>query len=771
MPASDSQPLKWSASLKVAPSSRTPQLSGDKVLLPPSALEELLQAAPVVVSDPNGSRALTSTFDPFNPHTYAAERAARAQAEDRQHQLPHPLTFRLVNPDNGNAIYAGIREFSANDHEVALSPALREALDIRYEKAEHKGVDTPMEDGIPEAEEDVLPRIAVHFQQLPKGTFVKLRPLEAGYDVDDWKALLEQHLRNNYTTLTRGTILVVPGGRDKTGKREEFQFLVDSFKPEGDAICVVDTDLEVDIEALSEEQARETLKKIFEKRQRQESSEGGQLTLFRPEHGQVVDGEYVDYEVPSWDRSQGVEIELGVDDDTADIDVLVSPYSPRQRVRPREDEYVFAEMASRYPKRIRIQPKNVELEDAEALWVSVHAFAPAEAEATARPYTIRVGPFDPTSVETDTDSKTNEAPPRPDDVQCKNCLQWVPKARLILHENFCLRNNILCPQGCGHVFQKSSDEWKTHWHCPHDTFYGNTALSHSKHNYQYHTEQTCLACDRKFPSLPMLAAHRTSVCPGKLILCQFCHLEVPQEGDPDTVNAEAIISGLTPHELADGARTTECHRCGKIVRLRDMRIHLANHELEKKNRPPPRVCRNVFCGRTLDGVSKTGDTRSGTRRGNGPGNDIGLCSVCFGPLYVAMYDPDGKALKRRVERKYLMQLLTGCGKAWCRNEYCKTGRKNLGMSDGETIATKDVIPMVKPFVDGVLDKDYKTPLHLCTDEGNQKRRVLAEHMPAERDLKGRSYGFEWCVAAMEAESGDLGRAREWLANWAPAMED
>ena len=33
--------------------------------------------------------------------------------------------------------------------------------------------------------------VTVHSKQLPKGTFVKLRPLEAGYDPEDWKALLE----------------------------------------------------------------------------------------------------------------------------------------------------------------------------------------------------------------------------------------------------------------------------------------------------------------------------------------------------------------------------------------------------------------------------------------------------------------------------------------------------------------------------------------------------------------------------------------------------
>ena len=53
-------------------------------------------------------------------------------------------------------------------------------------------------------------------------------------------------MRENYTTLTNGEILTVRGS-----KTEEFRFLIDKFEPEGDGICVVDTDLEVDIEALN----------------------------------------------------------------------------------------------------------------------------------------------------------------------------------------------------------------------------------------------------------------------------------------------------------------------------------------------------------------------------------------------------------------------------------------------------------------------------------------------------------------------------------------
>lgn len=771
--------LKWSASFAIAPTLRTVKLQGDKLLLPPSALEQLLAAAPTVVSDP--LHPVTSTFDPFNPYTFAAERQARSQFQERSQVLPHPLTFRLVNPENGRVTYAGIREFSAEDGEVVLSESLRESLGVKptpvpsREPSPENDEDTEMANGETAlAIEKSFGRITVVAKQLAKGTYVKLRPLEAGYDPADWKSLLEQYLRSNYTTLTNQEVLVVLGGRGIGGKKDEFRFLVDGFKPEGEAICIVDTDLEVDIEPLNEEQARETLKRIVAKSQRapgtdQGSSVGGRLDFLKSQSGQVLDGDYVDFEVPSWDRTQGIEIELSGVDEVEEVDLYVSPHAPRQRAHPREDEYTFADTSSRYPKRMRIQPTNVELGDAEALWVSIHAYKSSESVEENAPspkqFTIRVIPFDPSNDRATEETSAADEAHNAGDVQCKNCSQWVPERTLMLHENFCLRNNILCPQGCGQVFQKLSPEYQNHWHCPHDTSYGNTPVGLEKHNHQSHTPQTCANCDRTYSSLKTLASHRTSVCPGKLILCQFCHLEVPQEGDPDSPNPEAMLANLTPHELIDGGRTTECHLCNKIVRLRDMRVHLANHEHEKKNRPSPRICRNLLCGRTLDGTSHSGDTRAGTRIGNGPGNDIGLCSNCFGPLYVSMYDPEKKALRRRVERRYLQQLVTGCGKSFCKNMYCKNGRKNTGIEGNVTM--KDALPMVKPFLEGLMGED--TPLHFCVDEGSQKKRGVAEMLAAERDLKGRSYGFEWCVAALEAEGGDIDKARTWLKGWAPVV--
>ncbi|OAL49385.1 ubiquitin fusion degradation protein-like protein [Pyrenochaeta sp. DS3sAY3a] len=782
--SSETEPadLKWSAQYTLAQPTRNTSLPGDKILLPPSALEQLLAAAPVVAVD--SDRPHITAFDPFNPYTFNAERQARAQFQDRHQQLPHPLTFRLVNPNNGRVVHAGIREFSAEEGDVVLSSFLREALGIeaqstgssRRESPDgHKDEDTVMSNGVEQLAVNgtAATTITVHAQQLPKGTFVKLRPLEAGYDPEDWKSLLEEHLRSNFTTLTNGEVLVVYGGRGPGGKREEFRFLVDGFKPEGDGICVVDTDLEVDIEALNEEQARETLNRIAAKRQRapgttEGSSVGGIIDLFKAQDGQVLDGEYVDYELQSWDRSQGLEISLSEVEDDDEIDIFVSPFSSRQRIRPREDEHVFADLSSRYPKRIRLQATNAELDEAESIYISVHAYPSAAASSTPKPFRLKVSVLDLKSSLNADDIGDTERAHNPDEVQCKNCTQWVPKGSLFLHENFCLRNNILCPQGCGQVFQKRSPAFQNHWHCPHDTFTGNTPLSRAKHDALYHTDQTCTFCGLAFPSIPTLSHHRTTACPGKLILCRFCHLQVPQEGDPtEPPSSELLLSGLTPHELADGGRTTECHLCNKIVRYRDMDTHMRHHDLERLSRPPPRMCRNVNCGRTQDGVNKMGDTRAGTRKGQGPGNDIGLCSVCFGPLYVSLHDPEGKALRRRIERRYLSQLLTGCGKAWCRNEYCRTGRKNLGQGD-QSVPTKDAIPLVKPFLQGMDGSGYTTPLHFCVDERSQKSRTLSEMVSAEKGIEGKGgYGQEWCIAALEAEGGDLDRARNWLKGWAP----
>ena len=727
----------------------------------------------------------TSSFDPFNPHSFAAERQARELLVERQQNLPHPLTFRLVNPHNGRIIYAGIREFSAPESTIGLSSFVREALGI-VDGATVASASTALptdatlsnhHDGPPP-----LARLTIHVQTLPKGTFVKLRPLEAGYDAEDWKALLEQHLRNTFTTLTNGEEISVPAGK------EVFRFLVDGLKPNEDAVSLVDTDLEVDIEALSEEQARETLQILAQKSQRAPgtkdgSSAGGKIGLNSNETGQVRPAEYVDYIIQEWDRKEDLEIDLTSLDDERDIDLFVTPFGQHHRQKPREDIHVFSDMSSRPAKRIKVRHTNIELENAESLWISVRGWAETEDHMSMdnlpTQYNLRVSTTNLAFAADEDTSMTEAATVSPDEEKCSNCHQLVPTRTMFLHQNFCLRNNVLCPH-CQNVFQKSSSDWTNHWHCSHDNAYGNTLFSKVKHDKLMHTTHPCPSCEYRSPNMPDLAHHRTTVCPGKLILCQFCHLQVPQQGseDPSLDSAEVLLTGLSPHELSDGARTTECHLCSKIIRLRDMVTHLKHHDLQRLSRAKPRICKNINCGRTIDGVSKSGEIKQHTLR-----NDIGLCDTCFGPLYVSQYDPDGKALRRRLERKYLTQLLTGCNQSWCRNELCKTGRKHLVLDDDNTGTSKTAMTMIRPLLENL--GGVKALAYLCTDEASQRRRTIAEILAQEdsavegtakgkgREAKTIEGGFEleWCVAALEVEGGDLDKARAWLKGFAPTKSE
>lgn len=748
--------LRWSAFYHVVASTEKAArgLEGDKIRLPQSALEDLLSESAKQTSN------LGSAYDPSNPYI----RSSRPEYSDSLAgfvgQLPNPLMFRLVNPNNGSMVYAGIREFSAEPGEVALSQYLRAALDVQETETDLE--QNPMD--LAEAQvSKPRPQIRVEAKILPKGTYVRLRPLEAGYNPDDWKALLERHMRGAFTTLTKNTVLSVRGVKGET-----FEFLVDKFKPEGDGICVVDTDLQVDIEALNEEQARETVRQIMAKAQRAPgtadgSSVGGPIDIWKPVQGQILQGEYVDYELASWDKSRDLEIGLSGIQDGDEIDLFISPISARSRVPPRDSEHVFGDLSTpeQGNKEIILSARNAELDGADGLRISVHAYSATDEVSTTSPrhFTLRAKAVLDDGPAHDGE---NAQEPSADEEQCKNCLQWVPKRTMILHENFCLRNNIVCPQ-CKSVFQKRSLEWQNHWHCDFGDGHGSSAESKAKHDAIFHTPHPCPNCgpEQTFPSLPLLARHRTTVCPSKLILCQFCHLEVPQEGDPTdpASEAETAITGLTPHERVDGTRTTDCHLCGKIIRLRDMPAHIANHELDKKYREAPAICRDKLCGRTLDGVGPRGQVGAGTRMGQGPGNDLGLCSICFSPLYASMHDPEGKALRRRIERRYLTQLMTGCGKKWCANEWCKTGRKNLGLEPKATAAA-GLMAETKPLV---LDVDNKSkPMVFCVDEGGQKRRMVADVLATEG-----VWDLEWCVAAAEAEGPNMDRVREWLRNWAP----
>ncbi|KAI9031910.1 ubiquitin fusion degradation protein UFD1-domain-containing protein [Phycomyces nitens] len=134
--------LQWSNQYPIQQS--TSFNDGDKIILPASALQELLLAG--------------------------------------NNQLPSPLTFQLRNPLNNATIHSGVKEFSNLTNQIQLPTWMAQSLDLADQG-----------------------NVLISFKPLPKGTWTRLRPLSADYlEITDYRAALESHLRSHYTTLTTG---------------------------------------------------------------------------------------------------------------------------------------------------------------------------------------------------------------------------------------------------------------------------------------------------------------------------------------------------------------------------------------------------------------------------------------------------------------------------------------------------------------------------------------------------------------------------------------
>ncbi|KAK6525596.1 hypothetical protein TWF281_010652 [Arthrobotrys megalospora] len=736
-------PLTWSSTFHLSPSPPPPSLTGDKLLLPQAALETLLEAASQ--SAANHLQSSSANHDPAS-WDYIPPHEALARRNDARQQLPHPLTFRVTNLVTGRIAYAGIREFSADEGTIVLSNFLRECLALPSLELQGEQYGAELDDA----------SIKVEAVNIPKGTFARLRPLDAGYE-EDWKSVLENHLQKNFTTLVVNNILAVPRLPHQSGK--DFKFLIDQVKPEGsEAICIVDTDLEVDIEPLNEEQAKESLRQR-ELRKKAESSSGGQINIDGPKEGTISDGNFVRFNLKTWNRSKPISINVPEEN----VDVLVS--TDTIQGYPKLEEWTWARFDGSKP--IIILPDDPTIISAKELRISLQVYEQTLIDTNSKkpmppPTNFLLSITQSLQSDSEDEEMTDTTP---DTETCSNCKRSIPKRSMMLHQNFCFRNNILCPHGCGQVFKRGTET--DHWHCTECKSYGlNTPdrNTYNKHMDIAHTARRCTSCDYSAGSLAELSSHKTTTCPNKLILCRFCHLIVPQEED---TNFTAAITGLAPHENSCGGRTTNCHICERIVQLKNMDVHLKNHDLERKSKPLPRICRNVNCARTKTFEGPTD-------------NQLGLCTVCFGPLYSSAYDPTGQALARRAELRYLTQLLKGCGKSWCTNEMCKTGRANM-KPPLPPVPSKEATAMVKPLVtkEGLQAGYYSHPLHFCVDESLSKRKHLAEMLSLADDSQGKGgWAIEWCTKALEVvaheatdELESLNKAREWLEKFAVRRDE
>ncbi|KAK7205419.1 ubiquitin fusion degradation protein UFD1-domain-containing protein [Myxozyma melibiosi] len=604
--------------------------------------------------------------------------------------LPSPLTFRLTNPATNAATHCGVREFSAPDGTVYISQQLASSLGLSAKQlAEAAAV---ADSGEPWDLDAPPPSLIVSRHDLPKGTSVNLRPLDNDYLAidDDWKALLESSLQSSYTTLTNGQMLSI----SHPATHATMSFLVDKLQPE-DAVCIVDTDLSVDFEAISDDHARKSVAKRDAKRK----ADGGrsvEVVADSPE--QPLTGAFLDAEslkdpfyfaLKSWNKSKPLRFEIDVMKLQEDEEVDLDPRSADLYISVGDDSkpssrfYEWSTIVEE-TNEITIFPTNSLLASAEQIQIAV------ESCASPLRFSLKI------TQQIAEDTNSVESTPAPDARECSNCHQFFPPRTFQLHSAFCERNNVLSACICGQEFSNS--------------------LS--------------------------LVHHKTTTCPQKLHTCRFCHLRLPQEEASDSQSD--LLAGYTGHESRCGTRTTECPRCGRSVRLRDVDSHMQLHEMQRVSTPMPAVCTNPLCVRVTEGDAVTATS-----------NSLGLCPSCFGPLYSPMHDPTGARLKSRIERRYFIQLSTGCKKSLCENKQCATGRANLGM---DKYAPGEVPAVVSELV-------QSGKLQFCVDDGMTRRRKLVDWIAEDRE-----FARPWiCKAVNEIgvsegeESESEAAVRNWLA--------
>lgn len=141
---------------------------GDKIVLPPTALEQMLSQV------------------------------------GHAGTLPSPLTFELRHPHTGATIHSGVKEFSSDVGTVQLPMWMKDALGL--------------------SDQD---HVLIKLQLLPKGIWTRLKPISHDYrDITDYRAALEAHLRGHYNTLTKGQMLTCRYG----GRTYDFQVM--ELKPQ-----------------------------------------------------------------------------------------------------------------------------------------------------------------------------------------------------------------------------------------------------------------------------------------------------------------------------------------------------------------------------------------------------------------------------------------------------------------------------------------------------------------------------------------------------------
>lgn len=711
--------------------SQDPSYYSDKISLPPSVLESLV----------NQEKALGLT------------------------SLPHPLIFK-ISLNSSNFCFVGIREFTANEGEIELTGLVANKLGVDFKAIEKQ----QQQHGYENLADTELELYIELITNIPMGKRLDLQISEVYPEINDWKWFLEAKLSRFYTTLTQGDFLYL-----RNTNNTLYKLKVSKTEPSS-TINIIDTDLDLSIEPANEDVARQMMErahkisKLEEEKIKMDFKSSDKINLLAS--NKSVKKILVDLNSLSSPKLENdLQIKLESSYDFVDLVVSTNPYVSN-------DSFIWSTYNKPFqPKEIKIEHDNVFLENCSTLYI-LPVVSGGESSANISVSISCDNEQNENLTQVDVDDNLNsDSELGPENVLCTNCGTRVKKTALILHENFCLRNNIKCPQGCGKIFLRTVPS--THWHCdkctPESLFFGEGANSKKLHDDNFHKEYVCFDEEIgdtdeevKFPNLIQYAFHRATDCAGLLHECRFCHLILPRgKNTPD-----AMLSNLSSHEYLCGTRTMECDKCKKIIRLRDMGAHLRLHDLDRLRRPKPIKCSNSSCCRILK-----------VQNGNVIDNSLGLklCEVCYGPTYNPVYDPSLIKLKSRLERRYIIQLTKGCGNSWCKNKDCKSS----GLSEilrKDDLKMVDIIKYVKqnllnlitilPGYDKNLiktDDDFNdlNTFWFCVDLSMTKKKLVADLIFEEGE-----YDYEWISKAVseinleesisENQMSAINSVRNWL---------
>ncbi|KAJ3116772.1 hypothetical protein HDU96_008789 [Phlyctochytrium bullatum] len=711
----------WSRHMRVERSMTTDGLTGDRLKMSPAVLEEILRLA--------GPMA-----------------------------LPNPLVFEIVAQGSSTPIYGSVREFTAqSDNLVLVSPDLAAKLVIPEDEGD--GAVSMEVDGEMEVFEASRPFVeaTVRLAALPKVEYLKLAPLEETYlQIADIRATLESHLRKNYATVSENDTLTIAYRPSFSAPPQENHFLITEVRPARSCTCI-DVDVNLDIVPLDMGLAESAVKLKYHMTgqgaagatlvQLAKKLEDGRLWL--EEKGSVEKDSTVVYKLRNAEKTRILKV--SVEPETGDADLFVST---TVEVPSLTDHRYMNVQSGTSKLHFKVEEDSA---DAPFIFFGVHGYAPQTTFRFRIETSKEAPPPNPSNLDTQpasgsSDDVNESERPSPDSRRCSNCTAWIPAKSLPMHEAFCLRNNAIC-QHCkdaGRPFVIRKPEFPDHWHCDECAKVGNLAEK-EKHITLLHTPFPC-SCGAHLPA-PLLAPHRLTLCPDRLLICPFCRLLV-RAGAPTTTPLDphhpATSRMLSEHESDCGARTIPCIKCHKNVRLRDVQRHHRLHDEERKRQPLPKLCPNSQC--------------AGVPTDNYP-NLLGLCRGCFGPFWSPNHDPNNQRLATKLLGAYHAQMSKGCGKAHCQNKYCATSSNPslLTAPMDPTEAAVHALGLLKKSA--LFRAKSASEYDLCvSDAASAARRHRADV------LAGLGYHVAWCVKALTECKDDAGKAENWLRSNAPRLD-